>query len=192
MEEILKILPAGYQAPLWLITVALALRLLNLDKAAKVLWEELLKPYFDQRREDAARVVRGVLLEDLLYSRYMQVARHLVGEAWTVLMELREGRIAAEQVSDRLRTRSRDAIENARQALGYYRSAGGLPLSSHLENLTEERKLEFYAPIVADIVAYAADERYYAGYERIRTAVLRESDGLLKEAIGEFLKERGK
>lgn len=187
MDELLKQLSGSYEAPVWLLTAAFAIRLLNLDKAVAVVWAEVIKPAFDHRREHASHVVRGVLLEEILYSRYMQVARHLVNEAWAVLMELRDGRIAADAVSQQLRTHNRDVMGNARQALGAYRCPDGRRLSAHLEALSDERITEFYAPIVADIAQYANEEAYWRGYERVRTTVLRESDRLLSEAVDEFV-----
>ena len=191
MDEILKVLPQGYQAPIWLVTLALAMHLLGFKQMASALYRDWLKQYLQASTERMKYRVDGLLLENVVYSRYMNVARHLVSQAWNVMVQVHTGNIAADAVVDTLRSQTSATIADARNQLSRYTSAGGLPLSMPLGNLTTERKTEFYGIIAAEMLQHAQSADYWRGYEPLRLVILRETDQLVLEAIDQLTAKKG-
>lgn len=194
MEELLKMLPGG-AAPVWLATSAFALRMLALDKVVVALYDDIIKPFFksknDRIRDQIANQVSDAAAGDILYARYISVARHLIDTAWNVLSEMRAGATTSDRIGDRLRVRTADSVDAARRSLSRYRSfSTQRKLDAHLASLTEERKRTFYAPIIAEIAALTEQEKYWQGYETLRVVVLREVDMLIAEATDMVLNEK--
>ena len=193
MDQYLKLLTEN-QAPGWVIICSISARLLAMDKIIRSLYEDLIKPSFRRKdelvRDQIANYVSDAATGDILYARYISVARHLIDTSWNVLGDVRDGNIEPEKILDRLRVRSADAVDAAKRSLKRYRSySTRRSLSLHLSNLTESRWIEFYGPIVAEVIQLSEyDSRN--GYESLRLVILKETDHLISEATDEILNDK--
>lgn len=200
MGELSKYMPDGYAAPLWLITAALAMRMFGFDKILFSFWQTIALPWLKgkvdradvRERSQIAGYLGDDAVNEIVYGRYISVGRHLIGVAWSVLSDYREGNVTEEKLVDRLRVGSRDFLQAAKHTLSRYIAySSRCALSAHLEGMNEKSILEFYAPIVAAIVELKS-LGHRLGYEELRLAVLMETDNMIAQAVDEILTEKNK
>ncbi len=171
-------------APMWLVLTWALLQFIFLPMYWAI-YKDIFKGAWNRRWQIKNDIFSNSLSDNatdsMIAGQYMFIAREMIPAAWTVRLMFKSNTIDENMILSSLRARMNAGIAVARSDLSRFKNAKtGKCLADHLNNVTADEKIEFYAPIVAEVAAEGEANLY--SYENLRLVILSEIDKMTSEA----------